>query len=67
MPPFFYDEEEMLVERKKPDTRISVRSLVEFILRHGDITSSGRQGRDVNAMQEGARLHRKLQKQGRTR
>lgn len=64
MPPFFYGKEDILVEEKKPDKRISVRSLVEFILRHGDITSSRRQGRDVNAMQEGARLHRKLQKQG---
>lgn len=41
--------------------RISVRDLVEFILRSGDLDSRlGR--RDVDAMQEGARMHRKIQK-----
>ena len=44
--------------------RISVRDLVEFLLRSGDLDrrqSSGR--RDAQAMQEGSRIHRKLQKQ----
>lgn len=42
--------------------RISVRSLVEFILRSGDLDNT--QGRsDPDAMQAGGRLHRKLQKQ----
>lgn len=41
--------------------RISVRNLVEFILRHGDLDSS--QGySDPDAMQEGTRLHKKIQK-----
>ncbi len=41
--------------------KISVRNLVEFICRSGDIESG--LGRDsVKAMQEGARLHRKIQK-----
>lgn len=42
--------------------QISVRSLVEFILREGDIDN--RTAHDqVNAMQEGGRLHRKIQKE----
>lgn len=44
--------------------RISVRDLVEFLLRSGDLDrrqSSGR--RDAQAMQAGSRIHRKLQKQ----
>ena len=41
--------------------KISVRNLVEFVLRHGDIDNRTFSGTDVNAMQEGARLHRKIQ------
>lgn len=42
--------------------KISVRSLVEFILRSGDLDNT--RGRsDQDAMQAGGRLHRKLQKQ----
>lgn len=41
--------------------RVSVRTLVEFILRNGDIDS--RAGRlETDSMQEGSRLHRKIQK-----
>ncbi len=40
---------------------ISVRELVEFILRSGDIDSSHTHT-DTDAMQEGAALHRKIQK-----
>ena len=40
---------------------ISVRDLVEFILRSGDIDNRYAHG-DMGAMQEGSRLHRKLQK-----
>lgn len=41
--------------------RVSVRTLVEFILRNGDIDS--RVGRlETDSMQEGSRLHRKIQK-----
>lgn len=42
--------------------RISVRNLVEFIYREGDIDSGEGSFPDVKAMQEGARIHRKLQK-----
>lgn len=46
---------------EKPVFRISVRNLVEFILRSGDLDS--RHGSsDKEAMQKGSRLHRKLQK-----
>ena len=43
--------------------KISVRELVEFILRSGNIEkgSSGRQS--AEAMQEGSKIHRKIQKQ----
>ena len=41
--------------------KVSVRTLVEFILRSGDLESgSGRM--DADAMQAGSRLHRKIQK-----
>ena len=47
------------------EIRISVRRLVEFILREGDIDSgTGRPDRD--AMQMGSRLHRKIQGKGGT-
>lgn len=42
-------------------TEISVRALVEFILREGDIDNR-RTHSTENAMQEGGRLHRKIQK-----
>ena len=41
--------------------RISVRNLVEFILRSGDIDNR-RSGASDNAMQEGSRIHRLIQK-----
>lgn len=40
---------------------VSVRSLVEFILRHGDIDNR-HQGSPDNAMQEGGRIHRMIQR-----
>lgn len=43
------------------EVRISVRNLVEFILRSGDIDNR-RSGAADNAMQEGSRIHRMLQK-----
>ncbi len=42
-------------------TKISVRSLVEFILRSGSIISSSGI-KDPDAMQEGTRIHKMLQK-----
>ena len=47
---------------EKKVVRISVRNLVEFILRSGDL-ESGSGVQDKEAMQKGSRIHRKLQKQ----
>ena len=47
---------------EKTEIRISVRSLVEFILRSGDLDSR-RGTMDKEAMQKGSRLHRKIQRQ----
>ena len=40
---------------------VSVRQLVEFILRSGDITTSSGLA-DPDAMQEGTRIHKKIQR-----
>ena len=47
---------------EKTIIRISVRNLVEFILRSGSL-ESGSGIQDKEAMQKGSRIHRKLQKQ----
>lgn len=52
----------MSKEEEVLQIKISVRNLVEFILRSGDLDNrSGSRG-DVDAMQEGSRIHRKIQK-----
>ena len=43
--------------------RISVRNLVEFILREGDIDNRKAGLPDKEAMQLGGRIHRKIQRQ----
>ncbi len=43
--------------------KISVRNLVEFILRSGDIDNRYGKAAQKEAMQEGSRIHRKIQKQ----
>ena len=48
------------IEAKKV-MRISVRNLVEFILRSGDIDNRHTGPMDKDAMQEGGRIHRKIQ------
>lgn len=47
---------------EKKTIRISVRNLVEFILRNGDIDNRIA-GADKEAMQLGAKIHRKIQRQ----
>ena len=42
--------------------KISVRNLVEFILRSGDIDNRSGRAAQKEAMQEGSRIHRKIQK-----
>ena len=46
---------------QEPRIRISVRNLVEFILRSGDIDNRRGGYADKEAMQEGSRIHRKIQ------
>ncbi len=45
------------------DIKISVRNLVEFIMKSGDIDNRRGTLSDKDAMQAGSRLHRKLQRQ----
>lgn len=46
----------------KQRIRISVRNLVEFVLRSGDIDNRRGKAAEREAMQEGSRMHRKLQR-----
>ena len=48
-------------ELSQEEVRISVRNLVEFILRHGDIDNRIQASPD-NAMHEGGRIHRMIQR-----
>src|SRR5690554_3818204 len=45
------------------EIKISVRNLVEFIMRSGDLDNTRSGKNEVEAMQAGSRIHRKLQKQ----
>lgn len=47
---------------KRNFIKISVRNLVEFILREGDIDNRRGKGSSPEAMQEGSRIHRKIQR-----
>ncbi|MDK2807457.1 MAG: excision repair protein [Clostridiales bacterium] len=49
-------------KESKERIKISVRILVEFIMRSGDIDSTGFGVSDVTACQEGTRIHKKIQK-----
>lgn len=51
-----------LEEHEDIVVRISVRNLVEFILREGDIDNRIAGGMDKDAMQMGSRIHRKIQR-----
>ena len=51
------------LKKKKEKIRISVRNLVEFILRSGDLDNRRTASQDRDAMQKGSRIHRKIQKQ----
>lgn len=48
---------------EKTVIKLSVRNLVEFILRSGDLDNRRSSSADREAMQKGSRLHRKIQKQ----
>ena len=49
-------------EIQKTKLHISVRNLVEFIFREGDIDNRRGQLANPEAMMEGSKLHRKIQK-----
>ena len=49
------------MDLEQPVIRISVRNLVEFIFRSGDIDNRIGKGAQKEAMQEGSRMHRKIQ------
>ena len=50
------------MELELPVIKISVRSLVEFILREGDIDNRISGGMNLDAMQLGSKIHRKIQR-----
>lgn len=50
------------MSEEKEIVKISVRNLVEFVLREGDIVSGGSGARNTEAMQLGSKIHRKIQK-----
>lgn len=47
--------------KKKTQLHISVRNLVEFIFREGDIDNRSSRALSADAMMEGTRIHRKIQ------
>ena len=51
-----------ITEKEKGIIKISVRNLVEFILREGDIDNRQGMGASAEAMQEGSRMHRRIQR-----
>lgn len=54
--------EEKNQSETKLNIKISVRNLVEFILRSGDIDNRRSSAATAEAMQEGSRIHRKIQR-----
>ena len=50
------------MEQELPVVKTSVRNLVEFILREGDIDNRNGTGMNVDAMQLGGKIHRKIQR-----
>ena len=52
-----------MVRQEEKMITISVRNLVEFVLRSGDLDNRRTSQADRDAMQAGSRIHRKIQKQ----
>jgi len=52
------------MSNQKHSVRISVRNLVEFILKSGDIDNQKGTLRDAQAMQEGNKVHKRIQREG---
>ena len=57
------EQAEILLKEEMRIVRVSVRNLVEFILREGDIDNRRTGMSDKDAMAMGGRLHRKIQRQ----
>lgn len=55
-------EQDQKMDENRKQMRISVRNLVEFVLRSGDIDNRHRGAAQKDAMLAGGRIHRKLQK-----
>ena len=55
-------ETENQIEEKRSQIKISVRNLVEFIFREGDIDNRHGQSVSPEAMLAGSRMHRRIQK-----
>ena len=49
-------------QKGKKVIKISVRGLVEFVLRSGNIDNRRTSGAEKDAMQAGSRIHRKIQR-----
>ena len=56
------DGEQLVETENEKMIRVSVRNLVEFILRSGDIDNRTSGGMEREAMLMGGRLHRKIQR-----
>jgi Rad3-related DNA helicase len=52
----------MLLQLKKNQFKISVRHLVEFIFRSGDLSTGEGRKASLDAMQAGSRIHKKIQR-----
>lgn len=52
----------MPVQEVKKNIKISVRNLVEFVMRSGDLDNRRTSGAEKDAMQAGSRIHRKIQR-----
>ena len=50
------------MNKEKKSIKLSVRNLVEFVLRCGDLDNRRLAGAQKDAMQAGSKLHRKIQK-----
>ena len=50
------------VTEQKKNIKISVRNLVEFVMRGGDLDNRRTSGAEKDAMQAGSRIHRKIQR-----
>jgi len=52
----------MILQLRNNQIKISVRHLVEFVFRSGDLVSGGGRKASLDAMQAGSRIHRKIQR-----